>query len=55
MYCTMYERYASKEVMIYETAKGPVATEIIRVCTERGTGVKSGSMDRVLQYMALLL
>lgn len=38
-----------------ETPKDPLAAEIVRVSTERCTGVESGSMDRVLQYVTLLL
>ena len=56
MYCTIYECCASKEMTMEETLKAPLAAEIVRVCTERSTGVKSGSVDVILQqYMALLL
>ena len=55
MYCTIDECCASKEMTMEETLKDPLAAEIVRVCTERSPGVKSGSVDRILQYMALLL
>lgn len=43
------------EMTVQETAKNLLAAEIAHGCTERRTGVKSGSMDRVLQHMAILL